>query len=65
MSSSIAHLFECTSPVQIARVLNPTSPQYYLADDVKAAAQARPETEAAVKVTISQEAQAAQRTLKG
>lgn len=62
MTRSITHLSGCTNPVQTARVLNPTSPQYYLADAVKAVEQARPETDAAVKVTISQEAQSA---LKG
>jgi hypothetical protein len=62
MTSSIAHLAECTTPVQTARVLNPISPDYYLADEVKTAEQARPETDAAVKVTLSQ---AAQSVLKG
>ncbi len=62
MTSSIAHLADCTNPVQTARVLNPTAPQYYLADAVKAVEQTRPETDAAVKVTLSQEAQSA---LKG
>jgi len=62
MTSSIAHLADCTTPVQTATVYNPTKPQYYLADQIKAVEQARPETDAAVKVTISQEAQSA---LKG
>ncbi len=62
MSSSIANLFDCTTPVITARVFNPIAPQYYLADQVKALAQARPETGAAVKVTISQEAQSALKT---
>ncbi len=62
MTSSIDNLFDCTGPVQTARVFNPTKPEYYLADRVKAVEQARPETDAAVKVTISQEARSA---LKG
>ena len=62
MTSSIAYLADCTNPVQTASVLNPTSTRYYLADAAKAVEQARPETDAAVKVTISQEAQSA---LKG
>lgn len=62
MTSSIAYLAECINPVATARVFNPTNPQYYLADQVKAVEQTRPETDAAVKVTISQEAQSA---LKG
>ena len=62
MPSSISYLTDCTTPVQTATVYNPTKPQYYLADQVKALAQARPETGAAVKVTISQEAQSALKT---
>jgi len=57
MTSSIAHLADCTTPVQTAKVYNPTSSEYYLADQVKAVEQARPETDAAVKVTLSQAAQ--------
>jgi hypothetical protein len=62
MSSSITYLSECINPVQTAQVLNPMGPKYYLADAVKAVEQARPETDAAVKVTLSQAAQSA---LKG
>ena len=62
MTSSITYLADCTSPVQTAKVYNPTSSEYYLADQTKAVDQARPETDAAVKVTISQEAQSALKT---
>jgi len=62
MTSSIANLNDCISPVTTARVLDPMSPDYYLADAVKAARQASPATDPAVKITISQEAQSA---LKG
>jgi len=57
MTSSIAYLYECISPVRAARVFNPISPEYYLADQVKAVERTRPQTDAAVKVTISAEAQ--------
>lgn len=48
-------LSSCTTPVQTARVFNPTRAEYYRADEIQ-------KTEPAVKVTISPEAQAA---LKG
>ncbi len=59
MTSSISHLSECINPVLTARVLNPIGPDYYLADAAKAAEQASPVTDAAVKVTLSPAAQSA------
>ncbi len=51
----VESLFNCTTPVQTARVFNPTRPEYYRAEEPLPA-------EPAVKVTLSPEAQA---TLKG
>ncbi len=62
---SIESLALCKTPLETARVYNPMSPEYYLADQVKAAEQAAPETapeaNPAVKVTLSPEAQQAMR----
>ena len=49
--SSIEALSACISPLQTARVFNPTRPEYYRADDLKAAP-----PEPAVTVTLSDEA---------
>ncbi len=57
MSPSEA-LSTCVSPLQTARVFNPTRPEYYRADEVKATAAAA-KTEPAVTVTLSDEAKAA------
>ena len=56
---SIESLALCKTPLETARVYNPMSPEYYLADQAKAAEQAPPPTDPAVKVTLSPEAQQA------
>ncbi len=64
---SIESLALCKTPLETARVYNPMSPEYYLADQAKAAEQAAPKTapetapvaNPAVKVTLSPEAQQA------
>ena len=57
MSSSFDNLLQAVSPVQVARAVNPTRPEYYRADDVKAASKAENATPS-VTVTLSDEAKA-------
>jgi hypothetical protein len=57
--SSIESLSACTSPLQTAIIFNPTRPEYYRADELKAAAKAeKAAADPAVNITLSDQAQA-------
>jgi hypothetical protein len=56
--SSIESLSACTSPLQTAIIFNPTRPEYYRADDLKAAKAEKAAADPAVNITLSDQAQA-------
>lgn len=57
--SSIESLSACISPLQTARVFNPTRPEYYRADELKVSKpKDTPATDPAVTITLSDAAQA-------
>lgn len=55
--SSIESLSACTSPLQTAIIFNPTRPEYYRADDLKAAKAEKAAADPAVNITLSDQAQ--------
>ncbi len=56
--SSIESLSACTSPLQTAIIFNPTRPEYYRADELKAAAEVKKDAaSSAVNITLSDQAQ--------
>ncbi|CAL4866679.1 hypothetical protein MMA231_00923 [Asticcacaulis sp. MM231] len=56
--SSIEALSACTSPLQTAIIFNPTRPEYYRADELKAAKAEKAAADPAVTITLSDQAQA-------